>query len=241
MEVARLLIIADEHLLGRGLATLLEPRFETHSVDSFERARRLAGNGRREIVVWVGDRFDAATAARLEELRPTHPGAHLCIVAYAADPEALGALLARRPDAVAVLQRSDGLDLGTLVAALDDVLSGRSTLEPRILAQVLTAGRDDDALADLTPYEREILRHVAYGLRNSEIARRLWKSEKSIERQVSHLFLKLGLHRPSHPHIDRRVTAARIYLACRPGTAVVDVPDARSSRPKRPVYRARQT
>lgn len=224
MEVARLLILADEQLLGRGLATLLRPRFETHSVESFERACRLASNGRREIVLWVGDCLDGATAARLEELRRSHPGVLLCIVAHAADPDALRALVARRPDAVAVLQRRDGLDLGTVVATLDDVLSGRSTLEPRILAQLLPAA-DDDALANLTQSEQEILELVAYGLRNGEIARRLWRSEKSVEKQVSHVFSKLGLQQSRHPHIDRRVTAARIYFACRPGTAAIDVPD----------------
>jgi DNA-binding NarL/FixJ family response regulator len=225
MEVARLLIVADEQLLGRGLATLLEPRFETHSLESFERARRLAGNGRREIVLWVGNRLDAGTAACLDEIRRSHPGARLCILAHAADPEALRALLACRPEAVAVLQRSDGLDVGTVVATLDDVLSGRSTLEPRILAQLAAVGHSDDVLTDLTPSEQEILELVAYGLRNSEIARRLWKSEKSVEKQVSHLFVKLGLQRSRHPEIDRRVTAARIYFACRPGTAAGDVPD----------------
>jgi DNA-binding NarL/FixJ family response regulator len=225
MEFARLLILADERLLGRGLATLLESRFETHAVESFERAGRLAGNGRREVVLWVGDRVDAGTAARLEALRDSHPGMLLCLVAHAADPDALRALLAHTPEAVAVLQRRDGLDLGTVVAMLDDVLSGRSTLEPRILDQLLAAGQDDDALAKLTPYEQEILELVAYGLRNSEIARRLWKSEKAVEKQVSHVFAKLGLHQATHPHIDRRVTAARIYLACRPQTAGTSVPD----------------
>jgi DNA-binding NarL/FixJ family response regulator len=225
MEAARLLILADEKLLGRGLATLLEPQFETHSVESFERACRLAGNGRPEIVLWVGDRLDAATAARLDEVRHSHPGARLCILAHAADPDALRALVARWLEAVAVLQRSDTLELGTVVATLDDVLSGRSTLEPWILAQLVAAGGDDDALTELTPSEHEILQLVAYGLRNREIARRLWKSEKSVEKQVSHVFVKLGLQRSRHPHIDRRVTAARIYFACRPGTAAVDVPD----------------
>jgi DNA-binding NarL/FixJ family response regulator len=224
MEVARLLILADEQLLGRGLATLLEPRFETHRVESFERACRLAGNGRREIVLWVGNRLDATTAARLDEIRHSHPGARLCILTRTADPDALRALLARRPEAVAVLQRSDGLDLGTVVATLDDVLCGRSTLEPRILGQLVASGTDD-ALTELTPSEHEILELVAYGLRNGEIARRLWKSEKSVEKQVSHVFVKLGLQRSSHPHLDRRVAAARIYFACRPGTAAVDVPD----------------
>jgi DNA-binding NarL/FixJ family response regulator len=221
MELARLLILADERLLGRGLERLLEPRFETHNLDSFERARRLPDTGRREVVLWVGDRVDAATAAGLEELRDAHPGMLLCIVAHAADPAALRALLARTPQAVAVLQRRDALDLGTVLASLDDILEGRSTLEPRVLAQLLAAGGGDDALAMLTPSEQEILELIAQGLRNVEIARRLWKSEKAIEKQVSHVFQKLGLDQRSARHLDRRVTAARIYFECRPGTAAV--------------------
>jgi DNA-binding NarL/FixJ family response regulator len=225
MELARLLILADERLLGRGLATLLEPRFETHMVDSFERAYRLAGNGRREIALWVGDFIDAETARRLTELRDLHPGVLLCIVAHAADAAALRSLVASRPEAVAVLQRRDGLDLATVLATLDDVLSGRSTLEPRILEQLIAAGQDDDALAKLTPSEKEILELVAYGLRNGEIARRLWKSEKAVEKQVSHVFAKLGLDHGSQPHIDRRVTAARIFFACRPGSVAIGLPE----------------
>jgi DNA-binding NarL/FixJ family response regulator len=219
MEFARLLILADERLLGRGLATLLESRFETHAVESFERARRLVGDGRPEIVLWVGNRVDRETAADLEKLRETHPEGLLCIVTHAADPAALRALLAQAPGAVGVLERRDGLDIGAIVATLDDVLSGRSTLEPRILAQLFAASEDENALAKLTPSEQEILALIASGLRNAEIARRLWKSEKAVEKQVSHVFAKLGLTQSTYPHIDRRVTAARMYLACRPETA----------------------
>jgi len=225
MEFARLLILADERLLGRGLATLLESRFETHAVESFERAGRLVANGRREIVLWVGDRVDAEAAARLHELRETHPRMLLCIVAHAAEPGALRELLGRTPEAVAVIERRDGLDLGTIVATLDEVLSGRSTLEPRMLAQLFAAGEDEDALTKLSASEQEILALIAAGLRNSEIARRLWKSEKAVEKQVSHVFAKLGLEQAKHPHIDRRVTAARMYFACRPEMAGVAMPE----------------
>jgi DNA-binding NarL/FixJ family response regulator len=225
MEFARLLILADERLLGRGLATLLESRFDTHAVESFERADRLAGNGRREIILWVGSRVDSDTAAHLLHLRETHPGMLLCIVTHAAEPGAVRALLARAPEAVAVLERKDGLDLGTIVATLDDVLSGRSTLEPRILGQLFEASNDGSVLAGLTPSEQEILAMVASGLRNGEIARRLWKSEKAVEKQVSQVFSKLGLQQAKHPHIDRRVTAARIYYSCRPDTAAAAVLD----------------
>jgi DNA-binding NarL/FixJ family response regulator len=230
MELARLLILADERLLGRGLATLLQPRFETHNVESFDRACRLGGTGRPEIVLWVGTRVDRDTAAHLQHVRDSHPGMMLCIIAHAADLEALRGLLAHAPQAVAVLHRKDALDLGTVLATLDDVLSGRSTLEPRILEQLLAEGRQDDELAILTPSEQEILKLVAYGLRNGEIARRLWKSEKAVEKQVSQVFAKLGLHHATYPHIDRRVTAARIYFACRPQTAAIGVPDPPATR-----------
>ena len=42
------------------------------------------------------------------------------------------------------------------------------------------------------------------------------KSEKAVEKQVSHVFEKLGLDKGSATHLDRRVTAARIFFSCRP-------------------------
>jgi DNA-binding NarL/FixJ family response regulator len=216
MELARLLILAEELLLGRGLAKLLEPGFETHVLESFDRASRLAPNGRAEVALWVGDRLHAETVAGFAQVRSSHPGVLLCIVAHSADVRALHSLISERPEAVAVLQRRDGLDLQTITAMLADVLSGRSTLEPHILEQLLTTGRGEDVLAGLTPTEQQILELVAYGLRNSEIARRLWKSEKAVEKHVGHVFAKLGLAPGAQPHIDRRVTAARIFFSCRP-------------------------
>jgi DNA-binding NarL/FixJ family response regulator len=224
-DFARLLILADERLLGRGLASLLEPRYETHMIESFDRAGRMLGSTHDEIALWVGDRVDTSTVERLEALRRAHPDVRLCIVAHAADIEALRPLLARTAGGVAVLLRKDQLDVGEVVAGLDDVIAGRSTLEPRILEQLLAQSDGDDVLAALTPSEHEILEMVAFGLRNREIARRLWKSEKAIEKQVSHVFSKLGLDRERQPHLDRRVTAARIFFSCRPNRVEVGVAD----------------
>src|SRR4051794_41261544 len=111
-EFARLLILADERLLARGLASLLEQRYETHMIESFERAGRLLGSTREEITLWVGDRVDTATVERLEQLRQRHPGVRLCILAHTADPDALRPLLRRTAGGVAVLLRRDQLDVG---------------------------------------------------------------------------------------------------------------------------------
>jgi DNA-binding NarL/FixJ family response regulator len=190
-------------------------------IESFDRAGRMLGSDHDEIALWVGDRVDAPTVQHLQELRRANPQVRLCIVAHAADPDALRPLLARTAAGVAVLLRKDQLDVGEVVAGLDDVVAGRSTLEPRVLEQLLAESDGDDALASLTPSEQEILEMVAFGLRNREIARRLWKSEKAIEKQVSHVFYKLGLDRERQPHLDRRVTAARIFFTCRPNRAQV--------------------
>jgi DNA-binding NarL/FixJ family response regulator len=216
MGAARLLILAEERLLGRGLASLLEPRFETHSIESFQRLRRLVGSDHLEVALWLGDRLDASAIAELEQLSAAHPQLRLCLLVRAADVEALRPLL-QRHRCVAVLFRSDELDVGQVIGSLNEVLAGRSTLEPAVLKQLVDrAAPQDDELARLTPGEQEVLELIAEGLRNREIARRIWRSEKAVEKQVSHVFEKLGLDQQAASRLDRRVAAARIFLACRP-------------------------
>src|SRR3954468_13445885 len=125
-EFARLLILADERLLARGLASLLEQRYETHMIEPYERAGGLLGSTREEITLWVGDRVDTATVERLEQLRQRHPGVRLCILAHTADPDALRPLLRRTAGGVAVLLRRDQLDVGEVLAGPDDGVLGRA-------------------------------------------------------------------------------------------------------------------
>jgi hypothetical protein len=53
---------------------------------------------------------------------------------------------------------------------------------------------------------------MASGLRNCEIARRLWKSEKTIEKHVGHILGKLCLDDSVERMVDRRVLAAAVYI-----------------------------
>jgi DNA-binding NarL/FixJ family response regulator len=222
MGLARLLILAEERLLGRGLASLLESRFETHSIESFERANRLLGSDRVEIALWLGDRIDADTARQITALKTAHPDLRLCLLARTADADALRPLFLEDGFGVAVLLRSGELDVGQVMASLEQVLAGRATVEPSILKRLVARPDADGILARLTPDEREVLALVAQGLRNRAIARRVWKSEKAVEKQVGHVFAKLGLGHETVPDLDRRVAAARIFFECRPDAVVTN-------------------
>jgi DNA-binding NarL/FixJ family response regulator len=239
--VARLLILAEERLLGRGLASLLGSRFETHSIESFQRLLRLLGSEHAdEVAVWLGDRLDARAVEQLEEVKRAHPAVRLCLLTRAADVDALRPLLHRYPHGVAVLFRTGDLDIGHVIGSLNEVLAGRSILEPAVLERLVEAlPIEEDELARLTPGEREVLALVAEGLRNREIARRIWKSEKAVEKQVSHVFEKLGLDRRAAAHLDRRVAAARIFFACRPQSVRMpgDTPRSRRDDGRAPLNR----
>ena len=95
---------------------------------------------------------------------------------------------------------------------MSDHAMRRSSDDPAIL-EVLLDSEDAHGLAELTAAEREVAELVASGLRNATIGKRLFKSERTVEKHVSNIFAKLGLRPDRHPDLDRRVTTARIVLA----------------------------
>jgi len=85
---------------------------------------------------------------------------------------------------------------GIRVVAAGDALLAPSVTR-RLLDEMLRAGRRapaaPDALEDLTPRELEVLRLVAQGLSNAEIAALLVVEETTVKTHVSRLLAKLGL------------------------------------------------
>ena len=87
-----------------------------------------------------------------------------------------------------------------LIRAIRIVAAGDSLLAPSVTRQViaefarLTVGpRHPERLGGLTDRETEVLRLVAAGHSNAEIAGRLYVGEATVKTHVSHLLTKLGL------------------------------------------------
>src|SRR5439155_1463606 len=73
------------------------------------------------------------------------------------------------------------------------------------------ARSEDSPLNELTPRERDVLREMAEGKNNAAIAESLVLTERSVEKVIHSIFLKLGLTWESAVH--RRVKAVILYLA----------------------------
>jgi NarL family two-component system response regulator LiaR len=83
-----------------------------------------------------------------------------------------------------------------LVRAIRAAQAGQAQLHPeaaRRLMQQVSTPRKPNAAAELTEREREVLRLVAQGRSNKEIARELVVSERTIKGHVSNILGKLGL------------------------------------------------
>jgi DNA-binding NarL/FixJ family response regulator len=89
-----------------------------------------------------------------------------------------------------------------VVEAVRAVAAGDAVLAPAVTRQLLdqvgrrlpaAVSRTPDGLAELTDREQEVLRMLAVGMSNAEIARGLVVSEPTVKTHVSNLLGKLGL------------------------------------------------
>ncbi len=91
---------------------------------------------------------------------------------------------------------------GQLYDAVRVIAAGDALLAPRVTRRLISefarilppaAVPQPSSLAALTPRETEVLRRVAEGLSNTEIAARLTVTEDTVKTHVSRLLAKLGL------------------------------------------------
>jgi two-component system nitrate/nitrite response regulator NarL len=88
-----------------------------------------------------------------------------------------------------------------LISALKDILAGRTVVAKEltgILARVVQGAREQPrepaSFANLTPREREILRHLAEGQSNKAIARELGITDGTVKLHVKAILRKLAVH-----------------------------------------------
>jgi DNA-binding NarL/FixJ family response regulator len=213
-------VLADDHYLVReGVARLLANHADVEVVASCGDLDSLlaAVDAERPDVVLTDIRMpptetDEGIQAAVR-LRETHPDVGVVVLSQYAEPGYALALLdggsARR--AYLLKERVD--DVEQLVGAIRAVADGGSVVDPKVV-DVLMADRgrtESSALDELTPRERDVLREMAEGKNNAAIAQALFVTERSVEKVIHSIFVKLGI--AWEQEIHKRVKAVILYLA----------------------------
>ena len=135
------------------------------------------------------------------------------VLSQYAEPRYALALLEGGTAGRAYLLKERVEDIEQLVAAIRAVADGGSVIDPKVVEALVADKTRPEAspLHELTPRERDVLREMAEGKNNAAIAQALFLTERSVEKVIHSIFLKLGLGWETSVH--KRVKAVILYLA----------------------------
>ena len=137
-------------------------------------------------------RCDGVAATR--RIRAEHPATQVVVLTtYSDDESIIGALQA---GALGYLTKdATRAEIGRAVQA---AAAGQAVLDPGVQQRLLSAAvrapaaLPDGGETDLTPRESDVLRLIAAGKSNREIARALYVSEATVKTHVNRIFAKTG-------------------------------------------------
>ena len=205
----------DQPIVREGIVHVLQDSgFEV--VGTAENARelvRITGAQRPDVVItdiqMPPDNTDDGLRAALE-IRATVPSVGVLVLSQFLEDRYAMDLVADSAEGVGYLLKENISDLRMFTEAVRRVASGGSALDPNVVARLVGRKRKAGPLDNLTPRERDVLELVAEGRSNAGVAQELVVSVGAVERHVTSIFDKLGLHQSPEQH--RRVLAVLKYL-----------------------------
>ena len=206
LDELRVLVVDDHDLYRTGLRNLLEEQGVNvvGEAENGETAIRLASDLAPDVVIMdlnmpgVGG---VETTRRLSSLAPLSRVVVLTISAD--DDDVMNAVMA---GACGYLLKDSSIQ--ELIAGIRAASEGESLISPQIAAKVLqrlrAQSKDADAAetirAELSDRELQVLKLIANGKDNAQIARELFISPKTVKNHISNILMKL--------QIENRIQAA---------------------------------
>jgi DNA-binding NarL/FixJ family response regulator len=218
----QVLVAEDDTLLREGIASLLDRGgYEVvAAVEDADELRRRARGLKPELIVadiampptLTDDGLQAAI-----ELRGERPELRVMLVSQYVEATSLMKLLDTGAEGVGYLLKQRVSKLDEFLVALEQVLAGRSAIDPEVIAAMMGRAREDDPLAVLTDRQCEVLALMAQGRSNQAIATELVVSEETVQKHIGAIMSALDL--PPSPDDHRRVLAVIKYLESAGGGA----------------------
>lgn len=197
----RVFLLGEHALIRAGLKMLIESRAGLTVVGeaaTYSDARA-AGLRQADIIVLDSDLDRDTSLDFLNEMVASAKPARILVLTGTADLESH--YCAVRLGAMGVVVKERPADV--LVKAIEKVHAGEIWLDRSAIARVLrglssgngdSSGDIDDArIASLTERERNVIAVIGEGLKNKQIAERLFISETTVRHHLSSIFEKLGV------------------------------------------------
>ena len=186
------LLVDDHSVVRQGLRMFLEldPDLEVvgearDGAEAVRRARELQPDVILMDLLMPGMDGIEATMAIRREMPDTEV---VALTSVLEDDKVYGAI---RAGAIGYLLKNTEAD--ELCRAIKAAAAGQVQLSPAAAARLMHQVRAPEAPDELTPRELEVLRLLAEGLANKEIARELSIGEKTVKTHVSNILSKLGV------------------------------------------------
>lgn len=201
MPPVRLLVVDDHTLFRRGLVALLagDATLEVagEAADAAEAVRK--AQALQPDVILLDNHLPGATGIQsLAELKEAAPAARIVLLTVSEDEQDLQAALRGGAHGY-LLKTMEGDALG---AAIRRVMAGEPVVSNELMPKLVAAFQAPPAApaapaaesqAQLSPREQDVLRQIARGASNKEIARSLGIAETTVKIHVQHILRKLGV------------------------------------------------
>lgn len=204
MKLPVRILIADDHtILRAGIRSLLDmvPDFQVvGEVDNGKDAIHQAGQLKPDLLLSDLSMPKTNGTEAIQHIKSRYPDIKILVLTVHKTEEYVHAAL--KAGANGYVLKDDSSD--ELITAIKNIAAGKTYLSPSICSEVVTGYLADPgkerivtSIELLTSREREVMKLIAEGNRNKDIAQYLSISLKTVEKHRSNLMKKLDLHSAS--------------------------------------------
>jgi two-component system, NarL family, response regulator NreC len=189
---ATTIVLADDHTVVRNALRLLldaEPGFEVVAeAGDVEAAIRYVRGHKPTVLLLDLNMPGRASLDALPELREASPRTEVVVLTMQNEPAFARRALQAGVRGYVLKEAADA----ELVQAVRSAAAGDTYLQPALGAR-LAAGKDGGVSEELSERERDVLRLIALGHTNAEVAEHLYISIRTVESHRAHIQQKLRL------------------------------------------------